>query len=41
MLISQWGRSPLYVASREGHNKTVEGLILAGADVNFADEVSY
>ena len=41
MLISQWGMTPLYVASWEGHNKIVEELITAGADVNFATEVSY
>ena len=41
MLILQWGRTPLYNASQEGHDKVVEVLIAAGADVNLADKVSY
>ena len=40
MLILQGG-IPLYRASCKGHDKVVEVLIAAGADVNLADEVSY
>ena len=39
MLFIQWGSiTPLYVASREGHDQVVEVLIRAGANVNFVDE---
>ena len=41
MLILQWRHTPLYEASRWGHDKVVEILIAAGADVNLADKVSY
>ena len=41
MLTLQWGNTPLYVPSYMGHDKVVEVLIAAGADVNFANEVSY
>ena len=41
MLTLQLGRTSLYEASLEGHNKVVEVLIAAGADVNLADIVSY
>ena len=41
MLILQLGETPLLIASRAGHDKIVEILIAAGADVNLADEVSY
>ena len=41
MLILQLGRTPLYAASWRGHDKVVEVLIAAGADVNLADKVSY
>ena len=41
MLTLQWERTPLYNASWEGHDKVVEVLIAAGADVNLADKVSY
>ena len=41
VLISQWEMTPLYVASEEDHNKTVKVLATAGADVNFANKVSY
>ena len=34
----QFGGTPLYVASREGHHQVVEVLIKAGADVNFIDK---
>ena len=40
MLILQWGTTPLYMASERGHDKVVEVLIAAGADVNVANEVS-
>ena len=41
MLILQWGKTPLYGASCLGHDKIVEVLIAAGADMNVADKVSY
>ena len=41
MLILQWGETPLYGASYLGHDKVVEVLIAAGADVNVAIKVSY
>ena len=41
MLILQQGETPLYEASQSGHDKVVEVLIAAGADVNLAEEVSY
>ena len=41
MLILQVGRTPLYEASWRAHDKVVEVLIAAGADVNLADKVSY
>ena len=41
MLILQAGEKPLLIASYLGHDKVVELLIAAGADVNLADEVSY
>ena len=41
MLILQWGETPLYEASQRCHDKVVEVLIAAGADVNLANEVSY
>ena len=41
MLILQDGRTSLYFASKRGHDRVVEVLIAAGADVNFADRVSY
>ena len=40
MLILQSGGTPLYMASVRGHDKVVEVLIAAGADVNLANEVS-
>ena len=40
-VIVQWGRTPLYIASKSGHDIVVEVLLKAGADVNLADEVSY
>ena len=41
MLILQRGETPLYMASWIGHDKVVEVLIAAGADVNLANKVSY
>ena len=41
MLILQSGETPLLIASCRGHDKVVEVLIAAGADVNLANEVSY
>ena len=41
MLILQYGWTPLYLASERGYDRVVEVLIAAGADVNFADIVSY
>ena len=41
MLILQWGEAPFHKASLGGHNKVVEVLIAAGADVNLVDIVSY
>ena len=41
MLILQFGRTPLYMASWIDHHEVVELLIAAGADVNLADKVSY
>ena len=40
LLILQDGWTPLLVASMRGHDRIVELLIAAGADVNFADKVS-
>ena len=40
MLILQGRRTPLYMASCRGHDKVVEVLITAGADVNLAVKVS-
>ena len=41
MLILQMRETPLYGASCKGHDKVVEVLIAAGADVNVANRVSY
>ena len=41
MLILQFGWTPLYHVSMRGYDRVVEVLIAAGADVNFADRVSY
>ena len=41
MLILQSTDTPLYEASYRGHDKIVEVLIAAGADVNLANKVSY
>ena len=40
-LILQWRKTPLYVASENGHDKVVELLITAGANVNIVYEVSH
>ena len=39
-LFQQYGRTPLYVASDEGHINVVESLVKAKADLDKADEVS-
>ena len=41
MLILQSGETALLIASFLGHDKVVEVVIAAGADVNLADKVSY
>ncbi len=40
MLFIQYGQTPLWIASFYGHQKCMELLIDAGADVNEKDEVS-
>ena len=40
-VIVQWGETPIYVASLYGHDKVVEVLLTAGADVNLPNKVSY
>ena len=40
-VIVQLGETPLIQASLGGHEKVVEVLLTAGADVNFVDKVSY
>ena len=37
----QRGEAPLYKASLRDHDKVVEVLIAAGADVNLANKMSY
>ena len=39
-LILQLGTTPIFIASCMGHDKVVEVLIAAGAEVNLADKVS-
>ena len=41
VLILQWGKTPLYVASEHGHVKVVELLITVGANVNIVTKVSH
>ena len=41
MLILQYGETPLFMASSGGHDRVVEVLIAAGANVNFVNGVSY
>ena len=40
ILYVQWGQSPLYSASFNGHQKCAELLIEAGANVDVTKEVS-
>ena len=39
--ILQYGCTPLFEASQNGHDKIVDLLIAAKADVNIANKVSY
>ena len=41
LLFSQYGKTPLYIASREGHTGVVELLIQHNADPNISDVVSH
>ena len=41
LTLQLWAETPLYVASKHGHNQIVELLIAAGANVNIVSEVSY
>ena len=41
LLFSQDGKTPLYIASREGHTGVVELLLQHNADPNISDEVSH